>query len=128
VRPARRPVEAVYAVGSMKGPEEAIVSYKYGGDRRGPDLREGSCTASVAGTHMVRRSFAVICPVPAFSAGRPPVWGHVELMCAELARSAEGEWPVQSLGRQGLRTEPMSAKGRPQRRQIARQLARGIRV
>jgi predicted amidophosphoribosyltransferase len=44
-------------------------------------------------------------------------------MCAELARSAAGEWPVQSLVAKVCETEPMSAKGRPQRRQIARQLA-----
>ena len=66
----------------------------------------------------------MVCPVPAFlGPGAHRSWGHVELMCAELAWSAGGEWPVESLVAKVAETEPMSAKGRPQRRQIARQLA-----
>jgi predicted amidophosphoribosyltransferase len=43
-------------------------------------------------------------------------------MCAELAWSAGGEWPVESLVAKVAETEPMSAKARSERRLIARQL------
>jgi predicted amidophosphoribosyltransferase len=46
----------------------------------------------------------------------------VELICAELAWSARGEWPVESLVAKAAETEPMSAKARPERKRIARQL------
>ena len=61
--------------------------------------------------------------VPRPGARRP--WGHVELFCAELARLAGAEWPVQPLVTKSMETEPMSAKAHPVRRQIARTMLPG---
>ncbi len=120
-----RPVEVVYAVGSYEGSlRKAIVSYKYGGDQRWAKTF-GRLLHGFLSRHATWfEEFAVVCPVPAFlGPGAHRSWGHVELMCAELARAAAGEWPVESLVAKVSETEPMSAKGRPQRRRIARQLA-----
>ncbi len=125
-----RPLGAIYAVGNYEGAlRKAIVSYKYGGD-----LRWARTFGQLLHGFLHRHAtwfeeFGVVCPVPAFlgpGAHRP--WGHVELICAELAWSAGGEWPVESLVAKVAETEPMSAKGRPRRRQIARQLATGAFV
>ncbi len=122
-----RPLEAVYAVGGYEGAlRKAIVSYKYGGDRRWARTF-GSLLYGFLRRHATWfEELAVVCPVPAFAGpGAHRSWGHVELMCAELAWSAGGEWPVESLVAKVAETEPMSAKGRGQRRQIGRQLATG---
>jgi predicted amidophosphoribosyltransferase len=125
-----RPLEAVYAVGSYEGAlRKAIVSYKYGGDRRWARTF-GSLLYGFLRRHATWfEELGVVCPVPAFlgpGAHRP--WGHVELMCTELAWSAGGDWPVESLVAKVTETEPMSTKARPQRRQIGRQLATGAFV
>lgn len=118
------PLESIYAVGNYEGAlRKAIVSYKYGGD-----LRWARTFGTLLHGFLRRHStwfeeYGVVCPVPAFpgpGAHRP--WGHVELMCAELAWSAGGEWPVESLVAKVAETEPMSAKARSERRLIARQL------
>ena len=121
-----RPLEAIYAVGGYEGAlRKAIVAYKYGGD-----LRWARTFGRLLHGFLRRHAtwfeeFGVVCPVPAFSGpGAHRSWGHVELICAELGWSAAGEWPVESLVAKVSETEPMSAKAWPQRRQIARQLAR----
>ncbi|MGA3219377.1 MAG: phosphoribosyltransferase family protein [Acidimicrobiales bacterium] len=125
-----RPLGAVYAVGSYDGAlRKAIVSYKYSGD-----LRWARTFARLLHGFLRRHAtwfeeFGVVCPVPTFlGPGAHRSWGHVELICAELAWSAGGEWPVESLVAKVAETEPMSAKGWPRRRQIARQLATGAFV
>jgi predicted amidophosphoribosyltransferase len=117
-------------VGSYEGAlRKAIVSYKYGGD-----LRWARTFGRLLHGFLRRHAtwfeeFGVVCPVPTFlGPGAHRSWGHVELMCAELAWSAGGEWPVESLVAKVAETEPMSAKGWPQRRRIARQLATGAFV
>jgi predicted amidophosphoribosyltransferase len=123
-------VGAVYAVGTYQGAlRKAIVSYKYGGD-----LRWARTFGRLLHGFLCRHAtwfeeFGVLCPVPAFlGPGGHRSWGHVEMMCAELAWAAGGEWPVEHLVAKVAETEPMSAKGRRQRREIAGRLSAGAFV
>ncbi len=127
---AGRPIEAIYAVGNYEGAlRRAIVSYKYGGD-----LRWARTFGTLLHGFLRRHSTwfeecGVVCPVPTFlGPGAHRSWGHVELMCAELAWLAGAEWPVENLVAKVAETEPMSAKARPARSRIARQLAYGAFV
>jgi predicted amidophosphoribosyltransferase len=117
-------------VGDYQGAlRKAIVSYKY---RR--DLRWARTFGMLLHGFLRRHptwfeEYGVVCPVPAYPGpGAHRSWGHVELVCAELAWSAGAEWPVESLVAKVAETEPMSAKAGPARRQIARQLASGTFV
>jgi predicted amidophosphoribosyltransferase len=117
-----RPLGAVFAVAAYRGAlRRAIVAYKYGAD-----LRWARPFATMVHAFLERyptwfEEYAVLCPVPGYSgpgARRP--WGHVELVCAEVARLAGGQWPVEALVRKVCETEPMRARTRADRRRLGR--------
>ena len=67
--------------------------------------------------------YAVICPVPSFlGPGARRRFGHVELVCAEVAHMAGGEWPAEPLLSKVVETEPMTGKAHPVRKTIGRAL------
>jgi predicted amidophosphoribosyltransferase len=119
---ADRPLSAIFAVGNYEGAfRRAIVSYKYGRDLRWAPVF-GRLLHGFLQQHATWfEEYAAICPVPSFiglGARRP--WGHTELVCTEGARLTGADWPVESLVTKVAETEPMSAKARPARREIAR--------
>jgi predicted amidophosphoribosyltransferase len=118
-----RPLEALYWAGTYGGAlRRAVLAYKYRAD-----LRWARVFARVLLDFLARHAtwfeeYAVLCPVPAYTgAGARRAWGHVELMCTELASLASGEWPVEQLVTKVVETEPMSATSQPERRRIAAQ-------
>lgn len=103
--------------------------YKYGADLRWARLFGGLVHRFLVNHPTWFEEYGVICPVPGY---RGPdarrSWGHVELLCAELARLAGAEWPVQALVAKTVETEPMSAKPQAARRHIARSALSGAFV
>lgn len=118
-----RPLEAVFWAGTYEGAlRRAVLSYKYHAD-----LRWARVFANMLYRFLTKHAtwfeeFAVLCPVPSYAGpGARRAWGHVELLCAELASLAGGEWPVEHLMEKLVETRPMSATTHPERRQIARE-------
>ena len=55
--------------------------------------------------------YGVICPMPQFTGpGSRRPWEPVGLLCAEVSRRAEGEWPVENLVTKVFETDVMSTK------------------
>jgi predicted amidophosphoribosyltransferase len=121
---------SVFSIGNYEGAlRRAIVAYKYGAD-----LRWARPFGRLLHGFLERHATwfeqcGVICPVPSFRGpGAHRAWGHVELICAELGALSEAEWPVERLITKSVETEPMSAKGDPERRTIARTALAGAFV
>jgi predicted amidophosphoribosyltransferase len=117
-----RPLRSVYWVGAYEGAlRAAIFAYKYRGDLRWARPFANMLFGFLNHHAIWFEEFHVICPVPSF---RGPTarreFGHVELLCAELAFLAGGTWPVELLVTKTAETEPMSAKAHTARRRIGR--------
>lgn len=117
----RRALAAVYWAGAyQRGLRKAIVAYKYRAD-----LRWAPAFGRLLYAFLVKRAswfeeYGLLCPVPSYSgpgARRP--WGHIELVCAELAQRAGAQWPVEQLVLKSAETPPLSARARSQRHRIA---------
>jgi predicted amidophosphoribosyltransferase len=126
-----RSLEAVFAVGHYEGGlRKAIVAYKYRWDLRWARPFGGLLYRFITRHATWFEEYGVICPMPQFTgpgARRP--WEHVGLLCAEVSRRAEGEWPVENLVTKVFETDVMSTKGCPARRQLAeRSLRRAFTV
>ncbi|MGH9105531.1 MAG: ComF family protein [Acidimicrobiales bacterium] len=116
-----RPLQAVFSVGNYEGAlRSAIVAYKYRSDLRWAPVFGALLHGFLAHHAGWFEEYAVICPVPSFvGPGSRRDWGHVELLCAELARLAGADWPVERLVVKSQETPPMSGRPRPARREIA---------
>jgi predicted amidophosphoribosyltransferase len=126
-----RPLEAVFAVGDYEGGlRKAIVAYKYRWDLRWARPFGGLLYRFMTRHATWFEEYGVICPMPQFTgpgARRP--WEHVGLLCAEVSRRADGEWPVENLVTKVFETDVMSTKGGPARRHLAgRSLCRAFKV
>jgi len=122
----RRPLDAVYAIGNYEGAlRRAIVAYKYKGD-----LRWVRPFAMMLVGFLERHAnwfeqYGVICPVPSFRGpGARRDFGHVELLCSELATLAGPAWPVERLVSKKMETPPMSVKTQSERRRSGRTVLR----
>lgn len=116
-----RPLRAVFAVAGYGGAlRRAVVAYKYG-----QDLRWARPFAALLHGFLVSHEtwfeeVDVLCPVPAYTGtGAKRGWGHVELMCQELAAVAAPVWPVESLLAKAGPTAPLCNQTRSQRRRLA---------
>jgi predicted amidophosphoribosyltransferase len=116
-----RAVEAVFWANTYEGAlRKAVLSYKYHADLRWARVFAHMLYRFLTAHATWFEEFAVLCPVPSYQGrGARRWWGHVELLCAELASLAGAEWPVEHLVRKVRETAPMSARSYPDRRQIA---------
>jgi predicted amidophosphoribosyltransferase len=121
-----RSLEAVFAVGSYEGAlRKAIVAYKYRWDLRWARPFGALLYRFITRHPTWFEEYAVICPMPQFMGpgGRRP-WEHVGLVCAEVSRLADGEWPVERLLTKVCETDLMSSKDKLARRELARRSLR----
>jgi predicted amidophosphoribosyltransferase len=124
-----RPLSAVFWAGRYEGAlRRAVLAYKYRADLRWAKIFGRLLHAFLRGHATWFEEFSVACPVPSYAGPRARRgWGHVELLCAELASLSAGEWPVEHLVHKVAETQPMSATARPERYRIAaRHLAKSL--
>ncbi len=126
-----RSLEAVFAVGHYEGGlRKAIVAYKYRWDLRWARPFGGLLYRFMDRHATWFEEYGVICPMPQFTgpgARRP--WEHVGLLCAEVSRRADGEWPVENLVTKVFETDVMSTKGaRPVASLAGRSLRKAFKV
>jgi predicted amidophosphoribosyltransferase len=113
-------------VGTYEGAlRRAIVSYKYGGERRWAEAFATMLVGFLARHAGWFEEYTVLCPVPSYrgtGARRP--WGPVETFCSEVPRLACGLWPVEELVAKVAETGPVTGRKGPVRREMARQTVR----
>ncbi len=103
----------------------AIVSYKYGGERRWAEVFARMLVGFLARHAGWFEEYTVLCPVPSYrGAGARRSWGPVETFCSEVPRLACGLWPVEALVTKVAETGPVTGRNGPARREMA---ARSVR-
>jgi predicted amidophosphoribosyltransferase len=120
---ADRPLGGVFWVGLYEGAlRKAVLAYKYRADLRWARVFAGLLLGFLRKHAAWFEEYALACPVPSYAGpGARRDWGHVELLCAELAALSAGEWPFERLVRKVAETQPMSARAHPERCRIAAQ-------